>query len=89
VTVKATVDITLLKGIALLFHRLWLIDHWRSVNNDLGLWNVHRILLSRILLRLSLLSRILLRLALMHRRISVLLRLAKGSLCYGANNQAC
>jgi hypothetical protein len=76
VAVQATVDITLLKGIALLFHRLWLIDHRRSVNDDLVLWNVHRILLSRILLRLALLSRILLWLALMHRRIASLLRLA-------------
>jgi hypothetical protein len=82
VTVQATVDVTLLKGIALLSHRLCLIYHWRSLYNDLGLWYVHRILLSRVLLIGILLT-------LLNRRISRLLRLAKGSLCYGANNQAC
>ena len=73
---KATVDIILRKGMAMLLHRLWLIDHGRSLYNDLWLWGVDRILLNRWL-------------TLMHRRIACLLRLAKGSVCNSAYDQAC
>jgi len=61
----------------MLLHRLWLIDHRRSLYNDLWIWGVDRILLSRYLLTL------------LNRWITVLLRLAKGSVCNGAHNQAC
>jgi hypothetical protein len=76
VAVESTIDIKLWKGMALLLHGLWLIDHRRSLYNDLWLWGVDRILLNRWL-------------TLMHRRIAVLLRLAKCSLCDGAYDQAC
>jgi hypothetical protein len=71
--VKAAVDIILWKGMALPLHRLWLIDYVRSLYNDLWLWGVDRILLSRHLLGETLLNR----------WIARLLRLAKGSVCDG------
>ena len=55
---KATVDIILWKGMALLLHGLWVIDHRRSLHNDLWLWGVDRILLNRWL-------------TLLHRRIAI------------------
>ena len=70
---KATVDIELWKSITNSLHRSLLIDHRRSLYNDLWLWGVDRILLSRHLLGEALLNR----------WIARLLRLAKGSVCDG------